>query len=182
MNTAESQTQWTNSESVETCPKHSFSGKTSPASSQQRTTHSDASLEECSDLTLQSSPSEESGGILETLLESDVLRGDCSMLNTSEWPNDAVVCLLSQQLAPESVQPADYLSAEACRGLLRRAEKRGRPLPPMLKRVLELQAVSECAKDVRGGVREPLSETKSAIPCKPETTRQSSIMESETVR
>ena len=77
---------------------------------------------------------------METSLQSDVLHGDCSMLNTSEWPNEGSACSLSQQLAPASIQPEDYLSAEACRGLLRRAEKRGRALPPVLKAVLEKQA------------------------------------------
>ena len=73
------------------------------------------------------------------------------MLNTSEWPNDADVCLLSQQLAPDSVRPEDYLKPKACRGLLRRAEKRGRELPQMLKVVLEMQARSECAPGNQGG-------------------------------
>jgi hypothetical protein len=58
------------------------------------------------------------------------------MLNTGEFPNVAVESTLSQILevnAPEKY----YLSAKACEGILRRAERRGKKLPPMLKEALE---------------------------------------------
>jgi hypothetical protein len=58
-------------------------------------------------------------------------------LNTSEWPNDAVVCSLSQTLEAGSVPQRFYLSAKACLGILRRAEKRGKELPPALKMALK---------------------------------------------
>ena len=61
--------------------------------------------------------------------------GACSTLNISEWPNDAAVCSLSTIL--EENVPAKYsLSARACQGILRRAEKRGKKLPPLLEAAL----------------------------------------------
>lgn len=56
-------------------------------------------------------------------------------LNTGESPSVAVESTLSSILeanAPEKY----YLSAKACEGILRRAEKRGKHLPPMLKEAL----------------------------------------------
>ena len=65
-------------------------------------------------------------------------------LNTSEWPNDAVVCSLSQTLETGTVPRRYFLSALACRGILRRAEKRGKELPTALWTALT--AVAETAK------------------------------------
>ena len=65
------------------------------------------------------------------------------MLNTSEWPNDAVVCSLSSVLDPAQLIPSRFfLSRKACAGILRRAEKRGKELPPLL-----LEALTQVAKD-----------------------------------
>lgn len=67
-------------------------------------------------------------------------RGGSLMPNISEWPNDADVCLLSQVLETDSIPPKYFLSPKACAGILRRAEKRGKALPPMLYQALRLQA------------------------------------------
>ena len=64
------------------------------------------------------------------------LFGGCLTLNTLEWPNDAVVCSLSQVLESH-VDPKYCLSPRACLGVLRRAERRGRQLPPLLQQALE---------------------------------------------
>ena len=59
------------------------------------------------------------------------LRGGNMMLNTGELPSEERGSILSQILqanAPEKY----YLSAKACAGILRRAMKRGKSLPPML--------------------------------------------------
>jgi len=61
--------------------------------------------------------------------------GECLTLNTTEWPNDGAVCSLLQVLETDVPQKY-YLSAKACRGILRRAERRGRVLPEQLQRVL----------------------------------------------
>ena len=56
-------------------------------------------------------------------------------LNTGECPSVVVASTLSQILeanAPEKY----YLSAKACEGILRRAERRGKQLPPLLKDAL----------------------------------------------
>jgi hypothetical protein len=67
------------------------------------------------------------------------------MPNISDWPNDASVCLLSQVLEKGSIPQRYFLSSTACAGILRRADKRGKELPPMLK-----QALSQCHTD-KGG-------------------------------
>lgn len=56
-------------------------------------------------------------------------------LSTSEWPSAAAVCSLSDILEMDVPQKY-YLSARAARGILRRAEKRGKELPPMLLEAL----------------------------------------------
>ena len=58
-------------------------------------------------------------------------------LNTSEWPSDADVCLLSDTLEIGDVPQRFYLSQKACRGILRRAKRRGKELPPMLDQALQ---------------------------------------------
>jgi hypothetical protein len=57
-------------------------------------------------------------------------------LSISDWPNDANVCLLSDVLETGEVPHRFFLSAKACRGILRRAEKRGKKLPEMLEAAL----------------------------------------------
>lgn len=61
-------------------------------------------------------------------------------------PSDARESTLSQIL--EANVPEKYfLSAKACAGILRRAEKRGKELPPMLKEALaEVVTLSTCSK------------------------------------
>ena len=57
-------------------------------------------------------------------------------LNTGESPNVVEESTLSQILEPNAPERF-YLSAKACVGILRRAERRGKELPPMLKEALE---------------------------------------------
>ncbi len=73
--------------------------------------------------------------------------GECLTLSTSEWNhtlapslNDDGVCSLSEVLEAGEVPPKYYLSQKACSGILRRAEKRGKELPPLL--ALALQQVA----------------------------------------
>jgi hypothetical protein len=60
-------------------------------------------------------------------------------LNGLESPKDAVVCSLSHTLETGAVQQRYFLSAKACSGILRRAERRGRKLPERLAQALEGQ-------------------------------------------
>lgn len=67
--------------------------------------------------------------------------GECMTRNTGESPNAAVGSRLSQIL--EATPQEKYsLSAKACQGILRRAERRGKDLPETLKAVLLMQSGS----------------------------------------
>ena len=57
-------------------------------------------------------------------------------LSTSEFPSDAAVCSLSDILETGDVPQRFFLSSTACRGILRRAEKRGKKLPGQLEAAL----------------------------------------------
>lgn len=62
--------------------------------------------------------------------------GGYMMLNTGECPSVARESTLSQILQA-NVPEKYFLSAKACAGILRRAEKRGKELPGMLREALE---------------------------------------------
>ena len=63
-------------------------------------------------------------------------RGACWTCNTSALPSAGVVSL-SSVLEPAALIPPKYwLSAKACAGILRRANKRGKELPPALEAAL----------------------------------------------
>ena len=65
--------------------------------------------------------------------------GSFTGLNISERHSGAGVCFLSAIL--EENAPDKYsLSPKACLGILRRAERRGKDLPPLLKAALMCQA------------------------------------------
>ena len=75
-------------------------------------------------------------------------------LSTLEWPSDAAVCSLSDVLETGAVPQRFFLSATACKGILRRAEKRGKSLPPSL--AAALQAVTlELTSTVTGDYKSP---------------------------
>lgn len=63
------------------------------------------------------------------------LNGGCLIRSSSESPNVAVECSLSQVLQPH-VDDRYLLSAKAASGILRRAERRGRTLPEPLREAL----------------------------------------------
>ena len=64
--------------------------------------------------------------------------GGSMTLNTGECPSVAVVSTLSQILE-DNVRPKYYLSARACRGVIARAQRRGKPLPELLMAALQYQ-------------------------------------------
>lgn len=72
--------------------------------------------------------------------------GECSTLNSGESPSVAVASHLSQILEAQP-HPKYYLTERACQGVLRRAERRGKELPPILKKALERQSASTTFKD-----------------------------------
>lgn len=62
--------------------------------------------------------------------------GELLTLNTSEFPSAGGVCSLSDILETGELPQRYFLSATACRGILRRAEKRGKELPALLRLAL----------------------------------------------
>ena len=81
----------------------------------------------------------DAGNILGPYWEYDpAWLGRSGRLNTSACPKGGVESSLSQILQA-SVPSKYYLSRTACRGILRRAEERGKPLPPQLELALKLQ-------------------------------------------
>ncbi len=71
-------------------------------------------------------------------------------LSSSEWNHTLAPCLkdggvssLSDVLEAGSVPPRYYLSAKACAGILRRAAKRGKQLPPFLAAALQAVASAQ---------------------------------------
>ena len=61
-------------------------------------------------------------------------------LSTSGFPSDGDASSLSDILETGTVPPRFYLSAKACQGILRRAERRGKALPERLREALALVA------------------------------------------
>ena len=62
-------------------------------------------------------------------------------LNSSGCHSAAAVSLSSVLQTEASIPPKYYLSAKACQGILRRAEKRGKALPPILEQALTLRSM-----------------------------------------
>ena len=82
------------------------------------------------------------GHIMIVGMEIDgALHTELSMLNFGVSPKDVVESTLSQILEVNAPKKY-YLSKTACEGILRRAERRGKNLPPMLKEALE-QMIAE---------------------------------------
>lgn len=73
-----------------------------------------------------------------------VWHGEYLTRNSSEYPKDADMSFLSDILEKDPQQKY-YLSAKACDGILRRAEKRGKPLPQkLIDALMELADVAQC--------------------------------------
>ena len=127
-----------------TCPALSPAGETpkQEKSGQARTSGSSSSrfskLKNHTFMLLDLRPG--AGNMLGPYWEYDpVWPGSFGTLNTSECPSDVVVSFLWQIL--QAIVPSRYcLSNKACRGILRRSEERGKPLPEDLERVLRIQS------------------------------------------
>ena len=78
-------------------------------------------------------------GVSPTWEENGALRGEFSMLSFGECPSVENASHLSQILEASPL-PKYSLSAKACLGIVRRAERRGKELPPILKAALLNQA------------------------------------------
>ena len=123
----------------------SASGRMSPApfpaqraETSTRCSRNSSTLKNHSFMLLDLSPG--AGKMLGPCWEYDpVWLGPPGMLNTSECPKDVVESSLSQILQA-SAPFKYYLTRLACLGILRRAEERNKPLPPMLEWALRVQA------------------------------------------
>ena len=83
-----------------------------------------------------------------------VCAGEYLTLNTPEFPNfrgrsrsEGNVSSLSDILVVGNIPPRYYLTVKCAEGILRRAERRGKPLPPVLKEALIRQSRSGCAAE-----------------------------------
>ena len=126
--------------SGKTCPEHSQAtkGKTSRQSSKRSSASQNRKPPMLKCLKKVGTP----GGATTMKWEDDgAWLGECMTRNTGESPNVAVVSRLSQILE-ETPQAKYSLSAKACQGILRRAERRGKDLPPTLKAALLMQSES----------------------------------------
>ena len=120
------------------------SGRTSQEFSTQKITPSVVSLLDLPEKICRSSHQGNDGQTLVLCLDQkEQSRGASSMPNISDWPNGASVSSLSQVLETGSIPPRYFLSSMACAGILRRAETRGKQLPPMLKAALEVGAIQK---------------------------------------
>ena len=66
---------------------------------------------------------------------------ECWTLNSSEFPSDVEECFLSDILETGDLPERYFLSPRACRGILRRLEKRGRSLSEDLRSAFEKAAM-----------------------------------------
>lgn len=78
------------------------------------------------------------GGATEMWQDDGVWLGEYLMRNTGESPNEDVESHL-WQILEETPLTKYYLTAKACRGILNRAERRGKELPEILKQALIVQ-------------------------------------------
>lgn len=92
-----------------------------------------------------------------------VLVGEYYRQNILEYPKYAEECSLLCVLEGGGIPEKFYLSPKACKGILRRCEDRGRPLPQSLKQILINQSHSKLdAEKVGGGKGALIQEDKSA--------------------
>lgn len=142
--------------SGKTCPEHSAATK--GETSRQSSKRSSASQNRKPPILKCLKKDGQLGGATTMKWEDDgAWLGECMMRNTGESPNAAVESRLSQILE-ETPQEKYSLSAKACQGILRRAERRGKDLPPVLKDVLLTQ--SESGGGCDGGGKGALVQTE----------------------
>lgn len=118
-----------------------YSGKTYPASLVQWIMRSDACWENYVEQVTPSSQRQEGNTLLAAWWpdRSAPWLGGPWTPNGSECPSvgDASLSWLEEVLETGPAPTHYYLSERACRGILRRAEKRGKKLPPELERALK---------------------------------------------
>ena len=106
-----------------------------------------------------------------------LLLGEYTMHSFGESPKDGVESHLSQILQ-ENVPPKYYLSALACKGILRRSTERGKQIPELLRMVLEKQSQSKTDAEKMGGAKESSYNMTEQGQSQPSTTKRSSLKDS----
>ena len=115
-------------------PYHQTTGKTSESSSKKRQ-ESPKKMPMFLDLT-------ENGQIADASWEmGGALLGRFTMHSFGELPREDADCRLSEILV-DTPHPKYSLSAKACKGILTRADRRGKGLPEILRKALENQIES----------------------------------------
>lgn len=115
---------------------------------------------------------------LPTWQENGALRGEFSTHSFGESPKEERGSHLLQILE-DSPHPKYYLSAKACAGILNRADRRGKILPPKLREALERQSglsafrVTGSTEPKPQAVTEKDGQRESATPSTPLTAPQS---------
>ena len=94
----------------------------------------------------------QSQGVSTMSWEPGALLGEFTMRSFGEYPSEENASRLSQILE-DSPHPKYYLSEKACLGILTRAERRGKELPPKLKAALLAQSRPKSEAENLGGVK-----------------------------
>jgi hypothetical protein len=76
-----------------------------------------------------------------------LLGGACLMLNTLEYPSAGAVSSSLADVLLEKALPKYFLSPTACEGIIRRANRRGKTLPPALQEALVKQVSQSTPKE-----------------------------------
>ena len=105
-------------------------------------------------------------GASPTWEENGALLGEFSMLSFGECPSAENASHLSQILEASPL-PKYSLSAKACLGIVRRAQRRGKELPPLLKAALLNQA----------GIHSASKETALTEPTQQDATEKDGLRE-----
>ena len=114
-----------------TCPEHSLPIKAKTSDASLKSSSESARKYLFLDLRADAGHSQERSWVTAT-----VSRGGSSTRNTGECPSVVRESTLWQILEADAPEKY-YLSARACEGILRRAERRGKALQPMLREALE---------------------------------------------
>ena len=113
-------------------------------------------------------------GAITLTMAPGALLGEFTTHSFGECPREENASRLSQIL--EDSAPQKYsLSARACEGILRRAERRGKELPKELKMALEAQSAFKNVQENQGGAKDCSYSMNTSEPCLPSTTRAYSI-------
>ena len=137
---------WCGKMSLERSAAESLKGQTSPPSSK-KSSKSQSRMPMC--VCVYQSEDGQKPGATTLRMAPGALLGEFTMHSFGESPKEENASRLSQIL--EDSPPQKYcLSARACEGILRRADKRGKELPKELRDALEHQCG---AKEEAGGQR-----------------------------